>query len=70
MPTAPLAYEAFLEVYNSGKEARQVEITVSGAGQQRIVKNVRIEGGQSLQGSARSFEVRWRRHSCRDPFRR
>jgi len=49
MPTAPLAYEAFLEVYNSGKEARQVDITVSGAGQQRISKNVRINAGQSYK---------------------
>ena len=49
MPTAPLAYEAFLEVYNSGKESRGVEITVSGAGQQRIVKNVRINGGESYK---------------------
>jgi len=47
MPTAPLAYEAFLEARNSGKEVRSVEITISGAGQQRIVKSVRIEGGQS-----------------------
>jgi len=49
MPTAPLAYEAFLEVYNSGKDSRQVEITVSGAGQQRIVKNVRINAGESYK---------------------
>ena len=49
MPTAPLAYEAFLEVYNSGKESRQVEITVSGAGQQRIVRNVRINAGESYK---------------------
>jgi Aerotolerance regulator N-terminal len=49
MPTAPLAYEAFLEVYNSGKEARPAEITVSGAGQQRIVKTVRIAAGQSYK---------------------
>jgi Aerotolerance regulator N-terminal len=49
MPTAPLAYEAFLEVYNSGKESRPVEITVSGAGQQRIVKNVRINAGESYK---------------------
>jgi hypothetical protein len=49
MPTAPLAYEAFLEVYNSGKDSRQVEITVSGAGQQRIVKNVRINAGASYK---------------------
>lgn len=49
MPTAPLAYEAFLEVYNSGKDAQQVEITVSGAGQQRIVKNVKIDAGRSYK---------------------
>lgn len=49
MPTAPLAYEAFLEIYNSGKEARSAEITVSGAGQQRIVKAVRIDAGQSYK---------------------
>jgi len=49
MPTAPLAYEAFLEVYNSGKETRPVEITVSGAGEQRIVKNVRIAAGQDYK---------------------
>jgi hypothetical protein len=47
MPTAPLAYEAFLEVYNSGEESRQVEITVSGAGQQRIVKNVTVLAGKT-----------------------
>ena len=49
MPTAPLAYEAFLEVYNSGKEPRVVDVTVSGAGQQRIVKHVRIDAGQSYK---------------------
>ena len=49
MPTAPLAYEAFLEVYNSGKESRDVDVTVSGAGQQRIVKKVRIGAGQSYK---------------------
>ena len=42
MPTAPLAYEAFLEIYNSGKDSRSVEITVSGAGQQRIMKSVKV----------------------------
>jgi hypothetical protein len=49
MPTAPLAYEAFLEVFNAGRESRQAEITVSGAGERRIVKDVRIEGGQSYR---------------------
>ena len=49
MPTAPLAYEAFLEVYNSGKEERPVEITVSGAGEQRLVRNVRIAAGEDYK---------------------
>jgi hypothetical protein len=49
MPTAPLAYEGFLEVYNSGKDTQPVEITVAGAGQQRIVKNVRIAAGESYK---------------------
>lgn len=46
MPTAPLAYDAFLEIYNSGKDARQVDVTISGAGQQRITKNVKIGAGK------------------------
>lgn len=49
MPTAPLAYEAFLEARNSGKEPRTVEITISGAGQQRIVKSVRVGAGDSYK---------------------
>ena len=49
MPTAPLAYEAFLEVYNADEVARSVEITVSGAGQQRLVKSVRVTGGSSYK---------------------
>jgi hypothetical protein len=47
MPTAPLAYEAFLEVHNSGDESQKVEVTVSGAGQQRIVKTVTISAGNA-----------------------
>jgi hypothetical protein len=49
MPTAPLAYDAFLEIYNSGKESRQVDMTISGAGQQRITKNVKIAAGKSYR---------------------
>ncbi len=49
MPTAPLAYEAFLEIYNSGTETRKVEMTVSGAGQQRITKNVSVGAGRSYR---------------------
>lgn len=47
MPTAPLAYEGFLEVYNFGNEERSVDITISGAGRQRLEKTVRIGVGQS-----------------------
>src|SRR6185436_5388164 len=47
MPTAPLAYEGYLEVFNAGKNERMVEITVSGAGQQRVVKSVTIGAGQT-----------------------
>jgi hypothetical protein len=46
MPTAPLAYNAFLEIYNSSKDARQVDVTISGAGQQRITKNVKVGAGK------------------------
>jgi hypothetical protein len=49
MPSAKLGYEAYLEVYNSGKDTRPVEITLSGAGQHRITRNVRLAGGQSFK---------------------
>lgn len=49
MPSAALAYEAFIEVYNAGKEAKQVEVTVSGTGQQRITRAVRINAGSSFR---------------------
>jgi hypothetical protein len=49
MPTAPLAYDAFLEIYNSGKDARQVDVTISGAGQQRITKKVKVAAGKSYR---------------------
>jgi hypothetical protein len=49
MPSATLAYEAFLEVYNFGKDARTVDVTISGAGQQRITRNVRLQSGKSYK---------------------
>jgi len=49
MPTAPLAYEAYLEIFNAGKEARSVEIAVSGAGRQRIGKTVRVNAGATYR---------------------
>jgi hypothetical protein len=50
-PSAVLAYEAYLEVTNFGKSARDVEITISGAGQQRDTKMVKIEAGKSFRES-------------------
>jgi hypothetical protein len=47
MPTAPLAYEGYLEAFNAGKNERIVEITVSGAGQQRVQKSVTIGAGKT-----------------------
>jgi hypothetical protein len=49
MPSAALAYEAYLEVSNFGKDTRAVDITVSGAGQQRITRNVTLESGKSYK---------------------
>jgi hypothetical protein len=49
MLTAPLAYEGFLEVFNSGKESRDVEITVIGAGERRITKSAKIGAGKSYR---------------------
>jgi hypothetical protein len=45
MPAAPLVYEAYLEVSNFGKESRGVDLTVSGGGEHRITRNVRIASG-------------------------
>ena len=50
-PSSLLAYEAYLEVTNFGKANRSVEITVSGAGQQRITRNVQIESGKNFKES-------------------
>jgi hypothetical protein len=49
MPSAALAYEAYLEIHNAGKEARRVDITVSGAGQQRITRSERLAAGASFR---------------------
>ena len=49
MPTAPLAYDGYLEIYNASKDARQVDVTVSGAGQQRITKRVKVGAGKIYQ---------------------
>src|SRR5436190_2710674 len=47
MPTAPLAYDAYLEIYNASKDARQVDVTVSEAGQQRITKKIKVGAGKT-----------------------
>jgi hypothetical protein len=49
MPSAALAYEAYLEIYNAGKEARRAEVTISGTGQQRIVRSINIPAGESFR---------------------
>jgi hypothetical protein len=51
IPSSVLAYEAYLEVTNFGKSTRGVEVTVSGAGQQRLSRNVKIEPGKSYKES-------------------
>jgi len=47
-PSAPLAFEAYLEVTNFGKEARKTSITISGAGPERITRDAVIPPGQSF----------------------
>ena len=51
IPSSVLAYEAYLEVTNFGKSARSVDITISGAGQQRMNRSVKIEPGKSYSES-------------------
>jgi hypothetical protein len=51
IPSSVLAYEAYLEVTNFGKSTRGVEIAVSGAGQQRLTRNVKIEPGKIYKES-------------------
>jgi len=51
IPSSVLAYEAYLEVTNFGKSTRGVEVTVSGAGQQRLTRSVKIEPGKSYKES-------------------
>src|SRR6185295_8678225 len=50
-PSSVLAYEAYLEVANFGKATRGVEITISGAGQQRMTRSVQIEPGKNFKES-------------------
>src|SRR5436190_1037072 len=47
IPSSVLAYEAYLEVTNFGKSMRNVDITISGAGQQRMNRSVKIDPGKS-----------------------
>jgi hypothetical protein len=48
MPSSPLAYEAYLEVFNFGKQSQTVDITISGAGRQRITRQVPLRAGQEF----------------------
>lgn len=50
-PSSLLAFEAYLEITNFGKTNRNVEIVVSGSGQQRITKNVQIDAGKTFKDS-------------------
>jgi hypothetical protein len=45
VPSSPLAYEAYLEVYNYGRQSKQTTITVSGAGRQRITRTADLKAG-------------------------
>jgi hypothetical protein len=45
-PSSPLAYEAYLEVHNYGKQTKQSAIIISGAGRQRIARDVQLQPGQ------------------------
>ncbi len=47
-PSIPLGYEAYLEVQNFGEPAA-VDITISGAGGQRIIKTVNLGTEQTFQ---------------------
>lgn len=49
MPISPLAYEAYLEVRNYGSEPRQTAINLSGAGKQRITRNVSLRPGEAFR---------------------
>jgi hypothetical protein len=42
VPGSPAQREAFIEVFNAGNQARTTEIVVSGAGEQRIAREVSI----------------------------
>src|SRR5262249_53421412 len=46
-PSAALAYEAYLEVWNFGRNARDVEINISGGGSHRITRKARLSAAAS-----------------------
>ena len=48
-PTSPSGYSAYLEVANYSAEGKNVAITVSGAGAQRVNTTVRIEPGEAMR---------------------
>ncbi len=49
IPSSPLAYEAYVEVQNFGRQVNEVGLTISGAGGQRVQKAVRLAPGESLK---------------------
>jgi Ca-activated chloride channel family protein len=49
-PAAGLAYEAYLEVHNYGKEAKNATLTITGAGSRRIDRELHLATGEDFSG--------------------
>jgi Ca-activated chloride channel homolog len=49
LPINPQGFEAYLQVENRGSLAAAVDVTLTGAGQQKITRNSRLAPGQTLQ---------------------
>lgn len=48
-PSSPLAYEAYLEVFNYGKSPAKTAVAISGPGRQRISRDIDLQPGESLK---------------------
>src|SRR5262245_55186561 len=44
-PSSPLAYEAYVEIHNYGKEEKQTNLIIAGTGGQRIDRVLRLKAG-------------------------
>ncbi|MBI4471820.1 MAG: VWA domain-containing protein [Acidobacteria bacterium] len=49
IPSTPLAYEAYIEIQNYGKEMTELSLTVSGTGGQRITRTMRLGAGEVVK---------------------